>query len=325
MISRKPTVEASMKRFSLSFFVHGARSVVALLLAACMSHTALAAAGDQKTFATPQAAVEAFSAALQAPGFDELVGLFGRKHREIIQPSDPAVAEVHKGRLAQAIKEYWVLRDKGPDREELLLGYDAWPLPIPLVKEGEQWRFATELGVEEILDRRIGANELNAIRVLRAYVDAQREYAAKDRMGDGVLQYARKLGSSPGKQDGLYWDADPERGEELSPFGPLVAEAGAYLKGHKAGDGYRGYRYKVLTRQGPKAPGGAYNYVINGRMIAGFALLAFPAKYGETGVMSFMVSHSGKVYEKDLGPRTDEIAAGLGAYNPGPGWKLVTD
>jgi DUF2950 family protein len=326
MISRKRTAEVRMKLFSLDFWCHKARAVTAGLLAsACLSLSGMVAAADQQSFPTPQAAVEAFAAALQSPGYDDLLALFGRKHREIIQPSDAAIAEVNKERMAKSIKEYWVLRDAGPDREQLLLGFDAWPLPVPLVRESGQWRFATELGADEILNRRIGADELNAIHVLRAYVDAQREYAAKDRMGDDVLQYAQKLGSTPGKQDGLYWAADPQKGEEASPFGPLVAEAGAYLKGHQAGDGYKGYRFKVLTRQAASAPGGAYSYVINGRMIAGFALLAYPAEYGETGIMSFIVSHSGKVYQKDLGPKTETIAGGMKAYDPGPGWKLVSD
>ena len=137
--------------------------------------------------------------------------------------------------------------------------------------------------------------------MLRAYIDAQRAYAARDRDGDGVLQYAQKLASTPGKQDGLYWPADAAKGEEASPFGPLIAESAAYLKGHTAGDPYRGYHFRILTRQGKSAPGGAYSYVINGRMIAGFAMVAYPAEYGESGVMTFIVSHNGKVYEKDLG------------------------
>lgn len=279
----------------------------------------------QRTFATPQAAVEALAAALQAPGYEALLDIFGRQYKDLIQPDDQAVADVNKQHAATVLKDYWVLREDSPNHETLLLGFDAWPFPIPLVREQEHWRFATEQGADEILNRRIGANEHNAIHVVRAYVGAQREYAAEDRMGDGVFQYARKIGSSPGKQDGLYWPADPEKGEEASPFGPLVAEAGAYLKGHRAGDGYRGYRFKVLTRQGAKAPGGAYSYLINGRMIAGFALLAYPAEYGETGIMSFIVSQSGKVFQKDLGSGTASAASAMKSYDPGHGWELVTD
>ncbi len=171
------------------------------------------------------------------------------------------------------------LQAPSPDRRILVIGDQAWPVPIPIVRTGDRWRFATEEGEDEIINRRVGANERSAIHVLRAYIDAQRTYAARDRDGDGVLQYAQKLASTPGKQDGLYWPADAAKGEEVSPFGPLIAESAAYLEGHKAGDAYRGYHFRILTRQGVSAAGGAYNYVINGRMIAGFAMVAYPAEY----------------------------------------------
>jgi hypothetical protein len=159
--------------------------------------------------------------------------------------------------------------------------------------------------------------------VLRAYVDAQRVYASRDRNGDGVYEYAQKLRSTPTRQDGLYWDADAAKGEELSPLGPLVAESAPYLEGHKAGDPYRGYHFKILTRQGPNAPGGAYSYLIHGRLIAGFAMVAYPANYGRSGVMSFIVNHNGKVYEKDLGPNSAQTGAAMTVFNPGAGWKEV--
>jgi hypothetical protein len=216
-----------------------------------------------------------------------------------------------------------VLEDAGKDRRVLLIGDQAWPFPIPLVKTGERWRFATEQGEDELVNRRIGANERNAIFVLRAYLDAQKDYASKDRDGDGVLQYAQRLASTSGKHDGLYWPADSAKGEEASPFGPLVAESAAYLKGHKEGDAYRGYRFRILTRQGKSAAGGAYSYVINGRMIAGFAMVAYPAQYGESGVMTFIVSHNGKVFQKDLGKNSAETGAKMTAFDPGPGWKEV--
>jgi hypothetical protein len=177
--------------------------------------------------------------------------------------------------------------------------------------------------VDELVNRRIGGNERNAIYVLRAYIDAQRAYAAVDRDGDDVLQYAQKVASTPGKHDGLYWPADAAKGEEPSPFGPLIAEAGAYLKGHVAGDPYRGYYFRILTRQGKNAPGGAYNYVINGRMIAGFAMVAYPAEYGKSGVMTFIVSHNGKVYEKNLGKNSAAIGAEMSVFDPGDGWRDV--
>jgi hypothetical protein len=205
----------------------------------------------------------------------------------------------------------------------LLIGAEAWPVPIPIVRAGDRWRFATELGEDELVNRRIGGNERNAIYVARAYIDAQRAYAARDRDGDGVLQYAQKLASAPGKHDGLYWPADAAKGDEESPFGPLVAESSAYLKGHGEGDPYRGYRFRILTRQGKAAPGGAYNYIINGRMIAGFALVAYPAEWGKSGVMSFIVNHNGKVYEKNLGKDSAAIGAKMTTFDPVAGWKEV--
>ena len=233
-----------------------------------------------------------------------------------------------------------VLDERGADKRVVLIGDQAWPMPIPLVKDKGVWHFATAEGADELVNRRIGGNERSAIHVLRAYLDAQREYASRDRDGDNVLQYAQKLGSSPGKHDGLYWPAHAAKGEETSPFGPLVAESADYLKGHKEGDPYRGYRFKILTRQGKSAPGGAYNYVINGRMIAGFAMVAYPAQYGESGVMTFIVSNNGKVYEKDLGRNSDKIGAAMttfeagfesrgmdrrAPFDPASGWKELQD
>jgi hypothetical protein len=218
---------------------------------------------------------------------------------------------------------YRLLKEQGKDKRVLLIGDQAWPVPIPLVKTGERWRFATEEGEDELINRRIGANERSAITVMSAFLDAQKQYASEDRNGDGVLEYAQRLGSTPGKKDGLYWPADVDKGEEMSPFGPLVAESAPYLKGHKTGDAYRGYRYRILTRQGKNAPGGAYNYIINGRMIPGFALVAYPDRYGESGVMTFIVNQNGKVYEKDLGKNTAAIGEKMNAFDPGAGWREV--
>jgi len=282
-------------------------------------------AAEQKTFATPEAAVDALMAALKADDDAAMISIFGDPYKDLVMSPDKAANSATRAQILGAMQTLRVLDERGPDRRVLLIGDQAWPLPIPLVKEKGAWRFATEEGAEEIVNRRIGANERNAIRVLRAYIDAQRQYASKDRDGDDVLQYAQKLGSSPGKHDGLYWPADAAKGEEVSPFGPLVAESAPYLKGHKEGDPYRGYRFKILTRQGKSAPGGAYSYVINGRMIAGFALVAYPAQYGESGIMTFIVSNNGKVYEKDLGRKSAEIGAAMTTFDPGPGWKELQD
>lgn len=279
-------------------------------------------AAEQKTFPTPEAAVDALQAALKANDQAALVAIFGDKHKDAIGTDDPAQDAVVRGKAAAALETYRLLEARGDNRRVLLMGERAWPLPIPLVKTASAWRFATEEGVEELLNRRIGGNERAAIQVMHAYVDAQRRYAAADRDGDGVLEYAQKLVSGEGARDGLYWPADAAKGEEESPFGPLVGASAPYLTGHKQGDPYRGYHFRILTRQGKGAPGGAYSYIINGNKIAGFALLAYPHDYGRSGVMSFIVSHNGKVYEKNLGPNTEKLATKMTAFDPA-GWKEV--
>jgi len=294
-----------------------------LVFVAFCAMPVIATGAEQKTFATPDEAVAALLAALQADDDAALVAIFGDKHKTLIVTPDRAASSANRARIATAIQTYRLLEEPAKDRRVLLIGDQAWPVPIPLVKSGERWRFATEQGEDELINRRIGANERSAITVLRAYLDAQKDYAARDRNGDGVLQYAQRLGSTPGKHDGLYWPADAAKGEEASPFGPLVAESAAYLKDRKAGDPYRGYHFRILTRQGKSAPGGAYSYVINGRMIAGFAMVAYPAQYGESGVMTFVVSHNGKVFEKNLGKNSAEIGAKMTAFDPGTGWKEV--
>ena len=295
-----------------------------LLLALSVAVPLAAAAAPQETFATPEAAVDALMAALKADSDPAMVAIFGEEHKDLIVQSDRAATSATRARILQAMQTLRVLKEPAPNRRALLIGEQAWPVPIPIVRAGDRWRFATEEGREELINRRIGGNERNAMYVLRAYVDAQRAYAAADRDGDGVLQYAQKLASAPGKHDGLYWPADAAKVEEPSPFGPLIAESAAYLEGHKAGDPYRGYHFRILTRQGQHAPGGAYNYVINGRMIAGFAMVAYPAAYGESGVMTFIVSHNGKVYEKDLGKQSAQAGARMTTFDPGAGWKEVS-
>jgi hypothetical protein len=292
-----------------------------LVLALTLAVPLVAVAAAQETFATPEAAVDALMVALKADNDAALVAIFGEEHKALIIQPDRAEASANRARILAAMQTLRVLREPSPDRRVLLIGDEAWPVPIPIVRTGDRWRFASEEGVGEIVNRRIGGNERNAIYVLRAYIDAQRVYAARDRNGDGVLQYAQKLASAPGKRDGLYWPADAAKSEEESPFGPLIAESAAYIKGHRAGDPYRGYHFRILTRQGKDAPGGAYSYVINGRMIAGFAMVAYPADYGRSGVMTFIVSHNGKVYEKNLGKDSTVIGAKMSTFDPGAGWK----
>lgn len=293
------------------------RLALALLLAVPLA----ALAADQKTFTTPEAAVDALLAALKANDEPALIAIFGTKHKNVITTGDATREAETRERAAEQLQTYRFLSERGPDRRVLLMGSQAWPMPIPLVREAGAWRFATEIGAEEIINRRVGANENNAMVVLRAYVEAQQQFASRDRDGDGVRQYARRITSTPGKQDGLYWPADEAKGEELSPFGPLLAEQD--LSSRKRGDPYQGYHFRILTRQGQNAPGGAYSYIINGRMIAGFAMVAYPHAYGDSGVMTFIVSHNGKVYEKDLGPKTESIAMQMTTFDPGAGWKVV--
>jgi hypothetical protein len=294
-----------------------------LALAFLLALPLAASAAEQKTFATPDEAVDALLAALKADDDAAITAIFGDKHKDLVITPDRAANSATRAKAVAAIETYRLLEERGKDRRVLLIGEQAWPVPIPLAKTGERWRFATEEGVDELVNRRIGANERSAIAVLWAYLDAQKDYASQDRNGDGVLQYAQRLGSTSGKRDGLYWPADPAKGEEASPFGPLVAESAAYLKGHKAGDPYRGYHFRILTRQGKSAAGGAYSYVINGRMIAGFAMVAYPAQYDQSGVMTFIVSHNGKVFEKNLGKNSADIGAKMTAFDPGSGWKEV--
>jgi hypothetical protein len=300
--------------------LHGVRRLSLVLL---MALPLAASAVEQKSFATPDEAADALLAALKADDDAALVAIFGDKHKDLVVPPDRAANSANRARAVAAMQTYRLLEEQGKDRRVLLIGDQAWPLPIPLVKSGERWRFATEEGEDELVNRRIGANERNALDVLFAYLDAQKQYASWDRNGDGVLQYAQRLGSTPGKQDGLYWPADAEKGEEISPFGPLVAESAAYLKGHKPGDAYRGYHFRILTRQGKSATGGAYNYVINGRMIGGFAMVAYPDRYGESGVMTFIVNHNGRVFEKNLGKNSTGIGEKTNTFDPGTGWHEV--
>jgi hypothetical protein len=310
---------SSMKNTSLRSLLSG----IVLVLAVAAPLAAVAGT-PQETFATPEAAVDALVAAAKADSDSQMVAIFGSEHKDTYMDPDRAVASANRAKFVELTQTLRVLKEPSPDRRVLVVGDKAWPFPIPIVRTGDHWRFATEQGVEELINRRIGGNERNAISVMHAYVDAQRAYASRDRDGDGVLQYAQKIMSATGKHDGLYWPSDPAMGEEASPFGPLIAEAAPYIEGHKQGDPYRGYYFRILTQQGKNAPGGAYNYVINGRMIAGFAMIAYPSDYGVNGVMTFIVNHNGLVYQRDLGPNTAKLAPGIKSFDPGKGWTVVT-
>ena len=283
-----------------------------------------APAADEQTFATPQEAIKALVAAARNNDTNAIRLIFGPAGHELISPDVVQATEEFK-LFVQGLAEKTQLVNNSESNATLELGVDGWPFPIPLVKEGAQWHFDTAAGSEEILARRIGRNEMGAINVCNAYVEAQREYASEDRMGDGVLAYAQFLRSTPGTHDGLFWPTN-QPGEELSPLGPLIAQArveGYHRTSTMLNDEqapYHGYYFKILTRQGKHAPGDKYNYIINGRMIAGFALVAWPAEWGNTGVMTFVVNQSGVVFQKNLGPKTVKIASAITTYDPDGTW-----
>ncbi len=285
--------------------------------------TAAWAQDAQRLFATPEEAVAALVQAVQDHDRPGIAAIVGPDFAELIAGQGVEANAADRERFLAAAQRATVLRPDGDDRRILEVGLASWPLPAPLVHETGGWRFDGEAGVEAVKDRVVGRNELEAIRVLNAYVDAQVAYAAEDRDGDAVLEYAQRLGSTPGQHDGLYW---PVVGtEEASPFGPFLAAAGVNLDSRDPATPYYGYLYRIMTRQGANAPGGAYDYIINGNMIAGFAMVAWPAIYGESGVMTFMVNQSGVVVEHDMGPRTDEIGPQMLTYNPTAEWLPAED
>lgn len=310
----------------LKFRIFGVPLSAALLaLAFALSAAAPPAAGaqpKQKAFASPDEATAALVAAAQSGDQKLLDDVLGPERKKL-GSGDPAQAKREREQFVAAYQEKHELVKQGDDRATLVVGKNDWPLPIPLVKAGDAWRFDTAAGREEIVNRRIGQNELYTIQVLLALVDAQREYAAVDRNGDGLLEYAQKFASSKGKKDGLYWRVN--EGEPPSPMGDLVAKAVQEGYSRKSGKPtpYWGYYYRILTGQGKDAPGGAYSYLAKGKMFGGFAIVAYPAKYGGSGVMSFVVSHDGVVYQKDLGPATSQAATKMTTFNPDGSWKQV--
>ena len=259
--------------------------------------------------------------AIKANDRKALLDILGPEGLPLVDSGDP-VADRNTGQRFAAEYDRAHRLEGGGGKVVLFVGADDFPFPIPLVPEGPVWRFDTKAGKEEIVNRRIGRNELHAIQVSLAYVDAQREYYSEDRNADGLREYAQHFASATGKRDGLFWET--KAGEAPSPLGPLVAQARfeGYGGGRRAAPvPYQGYYYRILTAQGPDAPDGAYDYVAHGRMIGGFALVAFPAQYGVSGVMTFIVNHEGVVYQKDLGPNTAAIARGIKLFNPDGSWK----
>ncbi|HEY7676275.1 MAG TPA: DUF2950 domain-containing protein [Candidatus Methylomirabilis sp.] len=303
-----------------------ATAACAGLLIAAAGPLAVAAAGpDQRMFASPEEAVKALVEAAKAGDMQALAAILGPESGPLISSGDAVADKQARQRFVQTYERSNTLERPTDAKAVLVIGQDAWPMPIPMVKEGDTWRFDTAAGKEEILNRRIGRNELSAIQVCLAYVDAQREYARVPREADGLLKYAMQFHSDRGKKDGLYWPS--KEGEVESPLGVLVANARAEGYSRRASGGkptpYHGYFYRILTAQGPDAPGGAQDYAVDGKMIGGFALVAHPAQYGVSGVMTFIVNHQGSVYQKDLGKDTDQTARAMKTYNPDTTWKKV--
>jgi len=300
------------------------RSLAALVAAFLLATGAAPVA--KKHFASSEEALDALVAAARSGDQNALLGILGAEAKPLLQSGDPVADREALERFVHAYDEAHAIGKKDDQTAVAKLGKDEWEMPIPIVKDDAGWSFDTAAGKEEVLARRIGRNERSTIQACLAYVDAQREYYTRNPDGRAPLHYAQHILSTAGKRDGLYW---PEKeGEDPSPLGDGFARAKA--EGYKqAAKGqptpFHGYYYRILTGQGPHAQGGAYDYLAKGLMIGGFALVAFPAVYGTSGVTTFLVNHDGVVYEKDLGPKTKELAQAMKAFDPGDGWKAVPD
>jgi hypothetical protein len=279
-------------------------------------------APPQRAFGTPEEAAGALAEAVRSEDRKQIHAVLGPGSAKLIRSGDPVEDAARRERFVAAYDKGVKIESAG-GKATLLIGLQEWPFPFPLLKTAAGWRFDVKSGAEEILNRRIGRNERSAIQVCLAYVDAQREYAMKDRDENGLLEYAQKLISAPGKQDGLYWDA--AEGDPQSPLGPLSTRAKEQGYVDFGGAPYHGYLYKILTAQGEHAAGGAYDYILDGKMIGGFALVAYPARWGASGVMTFVCSHAGVVYQKNLGKHTPAVAEQMTLYEPDATWKRAEE
>lgn len=289
-----------------------------------IAQVTLAAPAAQESFASPEAGTKALVEAVKANDQPLLGAILGPHGKKLISSGDKVADQQNREAFIKAYSEANKLVFEGDRQALLVIGRDEWPMPIPLVKSPAGWRFDTPQGKKEILARRIGRNELSAIQVCLAIVDAAHEYAALDVDGDSIPEYASRFVSRPGKHDGLYWPTKSD--EPLSPLGPLLAAAtseGYTNSVTRPLAPYHGYFYRILTQQGKDAPGGARDYLINGHMIGGFVVIAYPARYGASGIMSFMVNQDGTVYEQDLGKNTAAIAAKIITFNPDASWRQV--
>ena len=309
------------ERRSLRSRLLGLLAITVVLTGLAGSGTPASGASAQRRFESLEEATQALIGALRGGDQKALTAILGDGSQGLVSSGDAVADKRARDRFVADYDAKHHL-EAGGGKVVLVVGTEDYPFPIPIVPDGPTWRFDTAAGREEVLNRRIGRNELSTIQVCLAYVDAQREYYARDPDNNGLHEYARVFASSPGKRDGLHWNTKP--GEPLSPLGPLVARARAV--GYQASAGpipYWGYYYRILTAQGKDAPGGAYDYLAHGRMIGGFALVAYPAQWGSSGVMTFIVNHDGVVYQKDLGPNTAGIARGMKEFNPDSTWKKI--
>ncbi|MGO8910241.1 MAG: DUF2950 domain-containing protein [Bradyrhizobium sp.] len=290
--------------------------------AATVILASVSAANAQQSYKSPEDAVAALVSATRDDWPKGVVHVLGPDAAEIVSSGDKVADERMREKFLAAYDAKHQVTTEGDNKAVVILGSEDFPFPIPLTRKGAAWRFDTAAGRLEILYRRIGRNELNAIQACLAYVDAQNEYAGKERTGTGSAIYAQHIVSRPGKKDGLYWPAAP--GEEPSPLGEVVAHAAT--EGYAIGGGrtpFHGYYYRILTRQGAMAAGGEIDYIVRGKMIGGFALVAYPAEYGNSGVMTFVVNYAGTVFQKDLGERTERLAERMTSFNPDQTWKKV--
>jgi Protein of unknown function (DUF2950) len=291
------------------------------------SRSTFAQEPGQKTFKSPAAAAAALVAAAQEHDKQQMLAILGPSGEELIYSGDRVADKANNDRFVAKYHQMHRFAATSSGRMILYIGAENWPVAIPLKKSGSKWYFDTAYGKQEVLYRRIGSNELNVIKVCQEIVNGEQEYDATPHDGDSVHQYAEKFRSTPGKQDGLYWEVKSDEPE--SPLGPLVAEAANEGYGHHAHHGARkshpfhGYIYRILTRQGTAAPGGAKDYIVDGKMTDGFALVAYPVRYRDSGVMTFVVNQNGQIYQKDLGPRTSQIASEMTEYNPDDTWQPV--
>ena len=295
----------------------------ALVLSALLLGPSCTKTSSQSKFATPNDAAKALMQAFKTDNTQQLTAIFGREALEEVASGDAVSDKQDREVIALAMEQSWRWAPLGSDRQELIVGEEQWPFPIPLAKSGDQWVFDSEAGKHEVLARRIGRNELSVIDLCHAYVDWQKEYAARPHDGKPAGLYAQHLRSTPGHQDGLYWETNP--GEQPSPLGDLAAQAAdeGYAQNRAEGSQFWGYRFRVLTEQGASAPGGKKSYIVNGDMPGGFALVAYPAKYGSSGVMTFVINQNGTVHQKDMGKDTSTLAAKITEYNPDGSWEPV--